>query len=141
MRIRIDDLDLEHCRIFIQQGKGAKDRYTLFPTSFRLVLKTHLKAHPNNQYLFETTRSGPFTPRRIQHTVQSYRTRAGLTQPVHPHLFRHRMLPYLTAKGLSDAQIQLISGHACKKSLEVYQRLSLEAVEDAYQAAVRALEI
>ena len=51
------------------------------------------------------------------------------------------MLPYLTAQGLSDAQIQLISGHARKKSLEVYQRLSLEAVEDAYQAAVRALEI
>ena len=141
MRIRIDDLDLEHCRIFIQQGKGAKDRYILFPTSFRLVSKTHLKAHPNNQYLFETTRSGPFTLRRIQQIVQSYRTRAGLTQPVHPHLFRHRMLPYLTAQGLSDAQIQLISGHACKKSLEVYQRLSLEAVEDAYQAAVRALEI
>jgi len=139
--IRIDDLDLEHCRIFIQQGKGAKDRYILFPTSFRLVLKTHLKAHPNNQYLFETTRSGPFTPRRIQQIVQSYRTRAGLTQPVHPHLFRHQMLTYLTAQGLSDAQIQLISGHASKKSLEVYQHLSLEAVEDAYQAAVRALEI
>jgi hypothetical protein len=53
--------------------------------------------------------------------------------------FRHQMLTYLTAQGLSDAQIQLISGHASKKSLEVYyQHLSLEAVEDAYQAAVRA---
>jgi len=31
--------------------------------------------------------------------------------------------------------------NASKKSLEVYQHLSLEAVEDAYQAAVRALEI
>jgi hypothetical protein len=31
------------------------------------------------------------------------------------------MLTYLTSKGLSDAQIQLISGHESKKSLEVYQ--------------------
>jgi hypothetical protein len=46
----------------------------------------------------------------------------------------------LTAQGLSDAKIQLISGHAGKKSLEVYQHLSLEAVDDAYQAAVCALE-
>jgi integrase/recombinase XerD len=90
---------------------------------------------------FETTRCGPFTTRRIQQIVQSYRSRAGLTQTVHPHLFRHQMLTYLTAQGLSDAQIQLSSGHASKKSLEVYQHLSLEAVEDAYQAAVRALEI
>jgi site-specific recombinase XerD len=30
---------------------------------------------------------------------QSYRSRAGLTQPVHPHLFRHQMLTYLTAQG------------------------------------------
>jgi hypothetical protein len=44
--------------------------------------------------------------------------KAGITQPVHPHLFRHQMLTYLTAKGLSDAQIQLISGHESKKSLD-----------------------
>ena len=36
------------------------------------------------------------------------------------------MLTYLTAQGLSDAQIQLISGHESKKSLKVYQHLSLE---------------
>ncbi len=85
-RIHIEDVDLESCRIFIQQGKGPKDRYILFPTSFRLVLKSHLQAHPENRYLFETTRCGPFTPRRIQQIVQSYRARAGLMQPVHPHL-------------------------------------------------------
>ena len=143
VRIRIDDVDLEQCRIFIQQGKGPKDRYILFPASFRLVLRlrSHLKSHPENRYLFETTRCGPFTTRRIQQIVQSYRARANITQPVHPHLFRHQMLTYLTAQGLSDAQLQLISGHASKKSLEIDQHLSLEAVEDAYQAAVRALEI
>jgi hypothetical protein len=32
------------------------------------------------------------------------------------HLFRHQMLTYLTSKGLTDAQIQLISGHESKKS-------------------------
>jgi integrase len=54
------------------------------------------------------------------------------TQPLHPHLFRHQMLTYLTSKGLTDAQIQLISGHESKKSLEVYQHLSLESVDKAY---------
>jgi len=43
----------------------------------------------------------------------------------------------MTAQGLSDAQIQLISGHESKKSLEVYQHLSLDTVGDAYRGAVQ----
>jgi site-specific recombinase XerD len=67
--------------------------------------------------------------------------RASITQPLHPHLFRHQMLTYLTSKGLSDAHIQLISGHESKKSLEVYQHLSLESVDKAYQDAVQSVGI
>jgi site-specific recombinase XerD len=141
IHIKAGDVDLDHCKIFIDQGKGRKDRYILFPASFRLVLKSHLRANPQNQYLFETRRFGPFTPRRVQQIVQGYRERAGITQRVHPHLFRHQMLTFLTSRGLSDAQIQLISGHESKKSLEVYQHLSLQSVESAYQEAVRSLNI
>jgi len=51
------------------------------------------------------------------------------------------MLTYLTVQGLSDTQIQLISGHESKKSLEVYQHLSLDTVEDAYQEAVENISL
>ena len=51
------------------------------------------------------------------------------------------MLIYLTAKGLTDAQIQVISGHESKKRLEVYQHLSLESVDTAYQDAVQSVGI
>ncbi len=139
--IKAIDIDLDQAKIFIDHGKGAKDRYILFPSNFRLVLKSHLRANPSNRYLFETRRCGPFTPRRIQQIVQNYRHQAAITQPVHPHLFRHQMLTFLTSRGLSDAQIQLISGHQSKKSLEVYQHLSLESVERAYQRALRSVEV
>jgi hypothetical protein len=139
--IKVSDVDLGGCKIFIEEAKGTKDRYILFPASFRLVLRSHLQANPKNRYLFETSRCGPFTPRRIQQIVQSYWEQAGITQPVHPHLFRHQMITYLTSRGLLDAQIQLISGHESKKSLEVYQHLSLKAVESAYREAVRSIGI
>lgn len=139
--MRVGDIDLRECKIFINQGKGSKDRYILFPTNFRLVLQSHLQARPDNRYLFETTRCGPFTTRRIQQIVQEYRREAGIEQAVHPHLLRHQMLTYLTAQDLSDAQIQLISGHGSKKSLEIYQHLSLETVEHAYQTALQTIGI
>ena len=141
VHIKVTDIDLDGCKIFINRGKGAKDRYILFPASFRLVLKSHLEKKIGHRYLFETRRFGPFTTRRIQQIVQQYREKAGITQPVHPHLFRHQMLTFLTSKGLSDAQIQLLSGHETKKSLEVYQHLSLESVDKAYQDAVRSVGI
>jgi hypothetical protein len=51
------------------------------------------------------------------------------------------MITFLTGKGLSDAQIQLISDHESKKSLEVYQHLSLDKVEKAYQDAMQGIGV
>ena len=42
-----------------------------------------------------------------------------------------------SSQKLSDAHIQLLSGHASKKSLEMYQHLSLDAVKEAYQRAIK----
>ena len=136
VKIKVSDIDFNQCKIFIEEGKGRRDRYILFPNNFRLVLQSHLRANPKNKYLFETTRYTAFTPRRVQQIVKEYREIAEIEQKVHPHLFRHQMITYLTSQGLSDSQIQLISGHESKKSLEIYQHLSLKNVEQAYQEAV-----
>ena len=141
VKIEVSDLNLAAYKIFVDQGKGSKDRYLLFPQAFSLVLRAHLAAHPENRFLFETQRRGAYTVRRIQQIVQQYRVKAGLSEAVHPHIFRHQMLTFLTGEKLSDAQIQLLSGHASKKSLEVYQHLSLDAVERAYQQAVKRLDL
>jgi integrase len=49
VHIEVGDVDLDACKILINRGKGAKDRYILFPASFRLVLKSHLHAAPRNR--------------------------------------------------------------------------------------------
>jgi integrase/recombinase XerD len=138
--IRVSDVDLGGSKIFINQGKGSKDRYILFPAAFRLILSSHLQSHPKNRYLFESSRFGPYTPRRIQQIVAQYGKKAGIER-VHPHLFRHQMLTWLTKSGLTDAQIQLISGHSSKKSLEVYQHIGLDSVEASYQDAMKGVAI
>lgn len=141
VNIAVNDIDLDGCKIFVERGKGNKDRYILFPESFRLILKSHLAAHPENRYLFESRQRTRFSTRRVQQIVSHYAQRAELPERLHPHLLRHQMLTWLTAQGLPDAQIQLISGHASKKSLEVYQHLSLSDVQPGYQKAVKQLEI
>jgi integrase len=63
--IRVEDVDLDACMISIEQGKGSKDRYILFPESFRLILTAHLAANPENRYLFESRQRTKFTARRV----------------------------------------------------------------------------
>ncbi len=141
VNIRVSDVDLDACKIFINQGKGSKDRYILFPTGFRLALRSHLSATTGNVFLFESRLNQSYTTRRIQQIVKEYCERSGVKRAVHPHLLRHQMLTYLTSQGISDAKIQLISGHESRKSLEIYQHLSLESVEKEYQQALRAFEV
>ena len=139
--VKVAHLDLDNSTARIEQGKGAKDRQVLFPASLRLVLSTYLQAHPRNEYLFESGRFQKYSPRRIQQIMREYGREAGLGARVHPHLFRHQFLTFATRSGLSDAQIQLISGHSSKKSLEIYQHLSLVDVAQAYQQAVKGMAI
>ena len=141
VNIRVSDVDLDGCRVFIDSGKGSKDRYILFPSDFRLALQTYMESTQDNDYLFESRLKQPYTPRRVQQIMRTYADQAGLNRAVHPHLLRHQMLTFLTAQGLTDAKIQLISGHGNRKSLELYQHLSLAAIEGDYQKAVRNLEI
>jgi site-specific recombinase XerD len=139
--IRLSNIDLTGCKIFIEQGKGEKDRYVLFPDSFRLTLQAYLGSVPENTFLFESNRKKKYTPRRIQQLIKEYANSAGIELRVHPHLFRHQMLTFLTKHGVPDQQIQLISGHGSRESLEIYQHLGLGDVSEKYQEAMKKVGV
>lgn len=138
--IKVADVDVAAGKIFIDDGKGSKDRYVLFPADFRLVLKAYIESRRGEGvYLFESSQKRHYSDRRIRQIVTEYAEAAGIK--AHPHLFRHQMLSFLTASGLSDSQIQLISGHASKESLARYQHLSLNQTQPSYEEAVKKLSI
>lgn len=135
--IQVADVDVEAYKIRIEQGKGSKDRYVLFGQSFATALRTHIAAHPNNRWLFQSVRCGKFSSRRIQQIVKKYALEAGVRAT--PHTFRHQAITWLTRNsGLADAELQLITGHARRETLAVYQHITLdEQVERRYQDAMR----
>jgi integrase/recombinase XerD len=135
--IQVADVDLENCKIFVNQGKGSKDRYVLFGRSFATALRAHIAAHPNGRWLFQTRRNSKFTPRRVQQIVKKYASEAGVS--VTPHGFRHQSLTWLTRhSGMADAELQLLSGHSRRETLAIYQHVALDGdLEAKYQEAMR----
>lgn len=137
----VTDVDLEACKIRINQGKGSKDRYVLFGKGFATALRTHVAAHPNNRWLFQTQRHGKFSTRRVQQIVSKYAQEAGVKAT--PHTFRHQAITWLTRhSGLADAELQLITGHSRRESLAVYQHVALDGdLEAKYQATMKEVDL
>ena len=141
--IALQDVNLNELNIRIDEGKGKQDRYVPFPVFFQGELAQYMdnQAARGAKYLFETNRQDKFTTRWVRKIIKNYATEAGISKRIYPHLLRHQLLTYLTAKGIIDAKVQLISGHQDRKSLEIYQNLSLADVNEEYQRAMNDFPI
>jgi integrase len=139
--IEISDVDLENHKIRINEGKGDKDRFVLFGKSFATALRTHIAANSTNRWLFQTRRSTKYSPRRVQQIVKKYAEQAGVKAT--PHTFRHQSISWLTRhSGMADAELQLITGHARRETLSIYQHVALDGeLEGRYQEAMRKVEL
>ena len=133
----VKDLDLESCRIRINEGKGSKDRVVLYGKSFSVALRTHIASHPDNRWLFQTRRNTRYSTRRVQQIVSAYAEKAGVKAT--PHTFRHQCITWLTRQsGMADAELQLITGHAKRETLAIYQHVALDSeLEAKYQQAMK----
>lgn len=139
--IQIGDIDIENHKIRINSGKGDKDRFVLFGKSFATALRTHIAAHPNNRWLFQTRRNTKYTTRRVQQIVKDYADKAAVKAT--PHTFRHQAITWLTRhSGLADAELQLITGHARRETLAIYQHVALDGeLEAKYQEAMKKADL
>ena len=138
--LKIADIDMTGNRIRVEQGKGKKDRYIPIFKEYRDTLLLYLNTIPKNRYLFENKFAAPYSDSYIRRTFREYCAQANLPR-IHPHLFRHYFLTFLTRAGWTDAQIMLISGHDSKESLKIYQHLALPDIEEKFQEDMRGMKI
>ncbi len=138
VRIRLGDVDLDGCRIRIEQGKGKKDRYVPFPASFKETLALHIDSQrrPASTHLFESSWKKPYSDRGVRKILARYAQAAGIEGPISPHPLRDFLFTWLKTQGIDDALIQPYSGHASRQSLEIYSRIALADAPQAYDDAI-----
>ncbi len=141
--VQIKAVDLTNCTVRIEQGKGKKDRYVLFPMSFRGELAQYVEKQKRSgaKFLFESNRLGAFSTRRIRQIIKEYSDESGIEKRIYPHLFRHQIITYLTKKGIISPKLQLLSGHSEEKSLAIYRDLALADVAEEYESAMQMFPV
>ena len=137
-QVKVKDVDLTNCTVRIEEGKGKKDRYVLFPKSFRGELAQYVEKqkHSGSKFLFESNRLSSFSTRRIRQIIKEYADQVDIEKRIYPHLFRHQIITYLTRKGIISPKLQLLSGHSEEKSLAIYRDLALSDVSEEYESAM-----
>jgi len=138
VHIRLDDVDLMQCQIRVTTGKGSKERMVPFPPTFREALALHIQSMMDKgaSYLFESSWKRAYSERGIGSMLARYSQQAGLEYVISPHKLRHFLLLWLKKQGVDDALIQPYSGHASRKSLEVYSRLAIREAQEAYNQVI-----
>ena len=92
--IRVQDIDSEKMRIFVSQGKGKKDRYTILPQAslemLRKCYQIYKPKHPEG-YMFLNRAGRPLTIERTREFFRRYRRKAKIDEKFVVHSLRHRI--------------------------------------------------
>lgn len=110
--LRVGDIDSDRMTIRVEQGKGAKDRYTLLSPRLLAELRRYWVAQRPKTWLF--TARDPERP-IYDHTVQrifyAAKDRAGITKEGGIHALRHAFATHLLEAGVDVHTIQRLLGH------------------------------
>ena len=117
------DVDIERDIISIRQGKGAKDRISLFPTSIRKsFLKYLLQSFPKN-YLFESNRNKKYSSKSIEKIIEKSSIKF-LGIKLTPHTLRHTFATHLLESGTDIRHIQKLLGHSDVSTTQIYTQVT-----------------
>lgn len=111
--LKISDIDSKNMRIFIEQGKGNKDRYVLLSQFNLEILREYWKEYKPRYWLFEGREKGSrISTRTIQDAFKKNLKKAGIHKKASVHTVRHAFATHLLENGASIFYIRQLLGHS-----------------------------
>ncbi len=111
--LKVSDIDSDRMTIRVEQGKGAKDRYTLLSSRLLEELRRCWLTHRSERWLFTGKDPehpiGEHTVHRIYHAAKD---RAQIAKQGGIHSLRHAFATHLLEAGVDIHTIQRLMGHS-----------------------------
>ena len=121
--IRIEDIDSKNMRLFVRNGKGERQRYTVLPkASLEMLRKCYQIYKPNHSegYMFLNSDGNPLKVERLRVFFRKYRRKAGISEEFIVHSLRHSFATKLVEEGVPLVQVKELLGHSCIRSTMTY---------------------
>jgi integrase/recombinase XerD len=136
INVRCMDVFLSEKKIFVNKGKMG-DGYVYFPAELEMHLARIVKERKGSDYLILSRLYKPYTRQGVYSFVKKYIKRIGTKKSMSTHTLRHYFATRMS-KGMSDSKAQVMTRHASKKSLAIYQHISLgDVTREEYELAIK----
>lgn len=123
LNLREKDIDSKKMRIFVREGKGKKERYTVLPkTSLEMLRKYYKMYKPNHPegYMFLNEWGKPLTVERTRDFFRKYRRKAKIDEKFVVHSLRHSFATDLIERGATILEVKEVMGHSNIRSTMEY---------------------
>ncbi len=131
-----NDLDLSRDEFSIR-GKGDKVRVVFLSPAAKDAIKEYLAARTDMEdALFVEGRKNKLhriIPRGVQLLLKQYIARAGITNKVTPHTFRHAFATDLLSNGADLRAVQALLGHASITTTQMYTHVTDKHLRDVHK--------
>ncbi len=138
--LALQDMDFESKMIYIQEGKGKKDRMIPMNPDIINSCKKWLEFRIESDYFFSTFKGGQLDIRyiremtyRISEKAEVYIQAGREKKKVYPHALRHSFATHLLKSGDFDIrEIQELMGHENISTTQIYTHVTLDDMADKF---------
>ena len=121
--LRVEDIDSRKMRIFVREGKGNKERYTMLSKQSLEMLRIYWSKYRQNKRrgrIFLSESGDAITVGVIREHFRKYRRKAKLSEKVTMHTLRHCYATNLIENGATLIQVKELMGHSNIRSTMEY---------------------
>ena len=121
--LRVEDIYSKNMRIFIREGKGNKERYTMLSKQSLEMLRIYWSKYRQNKRrgrIFLSESGAAITVGVIREHFRRYRKKAKLSEKVTMHTLRHCYATNLIENGATLIQVKELMGHSNIRSTMEY---------------------
>jgi len=124
--LRKSDIDSQRMRIYVQLGKGKKDRFALLsPMVLELLRQYYRKVCPKGHWLFPGQNPKKhLTTNCIHRIIKKAVIKVGINKKASMHSLRHAFATHLLENGTDIRFVQALLGHASIRSTVRYLHIS-----------------
>jgi integrase/recombinase XerD len=123
--LKVSDIDSKTMRIFVNQGKGGKDRYSILSQVNLEVLREYWKQYKPTDWLFEgRIPLSRISNRTVQDAFKKWKQEANILKPASIHTIRHCFASHLLETGTNIIHIKKLLGHTHIQSTTFYLHLA-----------------
>ncbi|MBM9500714.1 tyrosine-type recombinase/integrase [Leptospira sp. 201903071] len=126
-QLKVSHIDFERKSIFIEEGKGSKQRYAILSDQAAYLLNQYIQSYRPTSYIFFSFtkgRSYRINVRWIQIKFKEISKASGILKKASVHSLRHSFATHLLEDGYSIFYIQKLLGHTALNSTLIYLHVS-----------------